>query len=77
MKRATPMLEDIFSGRVFAASLNTPGAASPHGGSRSRSYRVVQRPRESGFYGQLMNLEIETLETRGFEIYNHGQTAGP
>jgi hypothetical protein len=30
------------------------------------------------FYGQLMNLEIETLETQGFEIYNnHGQTAGP
>jgi hypothetical protein len=30
-----------------------------------------------GFYGQAMNLEIETIETQGFEIYNHEHTAGP
>src|SRR5258708_6012510 len=30
-----------------------------------------------GFYGRPINLEIETIETRCFEFYNHGQTAGP
>jgi hypothetical protein len=30
-----------------------------------------------GLYGQPMDLEMETLETQGFESDNHGQTVGP
>jgi hypothetical protein len=78
MKRAKLMLEDTFLLRVFAAPLKSPGAASLHGGSRSRSYRVVERPHRARSYEQVMNLEMETLETQSFEIYNdHAQTTGP
>jgi hypothetical protein len=35
--------------------------------------RGVATPPPS-IYGQLMNLEVDALETRGFEICNHGRT---
>jgi hypothetical protein len=71
------MLEDTFLFRVFAAPLNkfSWGGFPPWRIAFLQLSRgAVTRRR--GFYGQRMNLEIETLETRGFEIYNHGQTAG-
>jgi len=51
----------------IALSINVPWVASLHGGSRSRSYRAVCDLPPS-IYGQVMNLEIETIEIQGFEI---------
>jgi hypothetical protein len=77
MKRATPMLEDTFLLRVFAAALSSPGRLPSMADRVPAAIAQCSDPAALGFYGQLMNLEIETLETQGFEIYNHGQTAGP
>ena len=76
MKRATLTLEDTFLLRVFAAPLNSPGPLPSMADRVPAAIAWCSDP-AAMFYGQLMNLEIETLETQGFEIYNHGQTAGP
>jgi hypothetical protein len=71
MKRATLMLGDTFLHRVFAAPLNSPGRLPSMADRLAATIARSNDAAARGFYGQAMNLEIETIETQGFEIYNH------
>jgi hypothetical protein len=77
MKRATLTLQETFLLRVFAAALNSPGRLPSMADRVPATVTSWCDPAALGTYGRVMNLEIETIETQRFEIYNHGQTAGP